>query len=131
MSCVFCTDRASAGELLFEDTHAWVILHPDWSPRGHLMIVAKHHAENASDLDAREWLQFAQVWHRAERILLEVTKADRAIVMKLGLQTPHLHVHLYPVTRDATRADVYEAIDGKHASAPDPSFVTKLREQLT
>jgi diadenosine tetraphosphate (Ap4A) HIT family hydrolase len=109
MSCVFCTDVHSAGEVLAEDEHTWVVLHPE----GQVMVVARRHAENVSDLTEEEWLHFARVWHRAERELREGTGAERVIVMKLGIQTPHLHVHLYPFMSDDTRESVFAVIDGR------------------
>lgn len=131
MNCVFCTDARTAGELVFEDERAMVLLHPDWSPRGHAMVVAKRHEENASDLGEDEWLHVARVFRRAEAILLELTNTDRAIVMKLGIQTPHLHLHIYPVSNAATREDVFAAIDGKRGERHDPGFVSELRRRLT
>ena len=131
MACAFCTDLASTGELVFEDASTWVIVHPDWSPRGHVMVVAKRHVENVSDLAGDEWLEVAKVWQRVERAVLALTGAQRAIVMKLGIQTPHLHLHLYPMNDDATRGDVFDAIDGKRADARDAAFVAALRDSLT
>jgi diadenosine tetraphosphate (Ap4A) HIT family hydrolase len=131
MSCVFCTDPAAAGELLFEDERSRVLLHPDWSPRGHAMVVAKRHAENASDLDEDEWLHLARTFRGAERAILAVTGKERAIVMKLGIQTPHLHLHLYPMSASATREDVFAAIDGQRAEPRDEAFVAECRSRLT
>ncbi len=113
MSCVFCDDPARAGEVVFEDAQTFVVLHEDWSVRGHAMIVAKRHVENPSDLDADEWAHFTSVWQRAERVLLELTHADRAIALKLGIQTPHLHVHLFPVAATATREEVLRRSRGR------------------
>jgi len=109
MPCVFCTDLASAGTLLAEDEHTWTVLHP----AGQVMVVAKRHVENVSDLDEDEWMRVARVWHRTERELREATGADRVIIIKLGLQTPHLHFHLYPFAADATRTEIFAVIDGK------------------
>jgi diadenosine tetraphosphate (Ap4A) HIT family hydrolase len=131
MSCVFCTNPRKAGDVVFEDENTWVLLHPDWSPRGHAMVVAKKHVENASALDDDEWVHVARVWHRAERVLLAVTRADRAIIMKLGIATPHLHVHIYPVAATATREEVFAAIDGKAQQARDEMFVEMVRRHLT
>ena len=108
MPCVFCSNLHAAGEVLSEDDHAWVILHP----QGQLMVVARRHVENVSDLDEEEWLQVARVWHRTERDLRQRTGAERVIVMKLGIQTPHLHLHLYPFSSGDTREDVFAVIDG-------------------
>ena len=107
--CDFCTNPSGAGTILAEDDHAWTILHPD----GQVMVVARRHVENVSDLDEEEWLQVARVWHRAERALRQATGAARVMVMKLGIQTPHLHVHLYPFAADASRAEVFDVIEGR------------------
>ena len=130
MSCVFCSDLASVGELLFEDERTWVLLHADWSPRGHAMVVAKTHAENASGLDKDEWLHIARVFREVERVLLDATQTDRAIVLKLGIMTPHLHLHIYPVSANATREEVFAMIDGKRGEAHDDAFVRELRERF-
>jgi len=128
MSCELCgTPR---GDIVFEDALARVILHEDGSPRGHAMIVAKRHVENASDLDEADWLHLTRLWHRAERALLEATGADRAIVMKLGILTPHLHVHIYPMPSTATRAEAFDAIDGNARTERDDAFVEDVHRRL-
>lgn len=131
MTCVFCSDARKAGELVFEDAHTWVLLHPDWSPRGHAMVVAKTHVENASALPEDEWVHVARVWRRVEGVLLETTGAERAIIMKLGIATPHLHVHIYPISAAASREEVFAAIDGRKSEARDEMFVETVRRHLT
>jgi diadenosine tetraphosphate (Ap4A) HIT family hydrolase len=131
VSCVFCADLSNAGGLVFEDESCWVLLHPDWSPRGHAMVVAKRHVENVADLDDDEWLQMARTWRRAERVLVDATGADRAIILKLGILTPHLHVHIYPVSADATREDVFAVFDGKKSEAKDPAFIARVKSMLS
>ena len=131
VSCVFCADLSNAGGLVFEDEVCWVLLHPDWSPRGHAMVVAKRHVENASDLEDDEWLQMTRTWRRAERVLIDATGADRAIILKLGILTPHLHVHIYPVSADATREDVFATFDGKKSEAKDRAFVVQVKSALS
>ncbi len=130
MACAFCTDLLNAGDLVFEDDRVWVLLHPDWSPRGHAMIVSKRHVENASALEEEEWLHLARVWHRAERVLLDATGAERAIILKLGIMTPHLHVHIYPVSARATREEAFAAFDGKAQEPRDERFVVAIRNAL-
>jgi hypothetical protein len=77
-----------------------------------------------------DWLHLARVWHRAERVLLEATGAERAIILKLGILTPHLHVHIYPMGGTATRDEVFAAIDGRQAEARDEEFVRAVRAML-
>jgi diadenosine tetraphosphate (Ap4A) HIT family hydrolase len=118
------------GQVLFEDDRLLVILHEDWAVRGHAMIVWKAHVENVADLSAGESAHFAAVHHRAERALLAATGADRAVLLKLGIATPHLHLHIYPVTASLDRASVMEIIDGRVRDAFDQTFIDDLRERL-
>ena len=131
MSCVFCDDVRRAGDVLAEDDRLWIVLHEDWAVRGHAMIVWKKHVENVADLTAGEYAHFAAAHHRAERALLTATGADRAILMKLGIATPHLHVHIYPVAASLSRAEVMEIIDARVREPFDAQLVAELRERLS
>jgi diadenosine tetraphosphate (Ap4A) HIT family hydrolase len=135
MSCVFCGDPASAGELLFEDDRVLVILHSDRAVHGHVVVVWKAHVENVSDLSSVEARHFADVHHRVERVLLAATGADRAILLKLGIATPHLHLHIYPVSAELNREQVMEIIDARVRDTLDErerqGFIHELRERLS
>jgi diadenosine tetraphosphate (Ap4A) HIT family hydrolase len=132
--CVFCHEPRDAGELIFEDDKLLVILHNDWAVRGHAMIVWKQHVENVADFAPDEYAHFAAVHHRVEKLLLDVTGADRAILLKLGIVTPHLHLHIYPFSASLDREQVMQIIDGKTVDAMSDeqrkSFVEDLRRQL-
>ena len=135
MTCLFCNDPRAAGEVLYEDARVLVILHDDWAVRGHAMVVWREHVENVAELTLDDDLHFAAIHHRAERALLAVTRADRAILLKLGIATPHLHLHIYPVSAALDRGQVMEVIDGRVRDAVDDrdrqAFVNELRERLT
>jgi len=130
VTCVFCNHPRAAGEVLFEDDRVLVILHDDWAVRGHAMVVWKAHVENIADLTAEEYAHFAAIHHRVERALLAATRADRAILLKLGIATPHLHLHIYPVSASLDRAAVMEIIDTRVREPFDQAFVDELRERL-
>jgi diadenosine tetraphosphate (Ap4A) HIT family hydrolase len=130
MSCVFCDDPRAAGEVLFEDDRVLVILHGDWAVRGHAMVVWKAHVENVSDLTAGEYAHFAAMHHRTEGALLAATGADRAILLKLGIATPHLHLHIYPVSASIDRAAVMGIIDARVRDPFDQTLIDELRERL-
>jgi len=130
MSCVFCDDVRAAGEVVAEDERLWIVLHDDWAVRGHAMIVWKAHVENVADLTADEHAHFARAHHRAERALLAATRADRAILLKLGIATPHLHLHIYPVSAALNRAAVMAIVDARTREARDEALVAELRERL-
>src|SRR5436305_7532533 len=130
MPCVFCNDPSTAGEVVFEDGRVLVVLHNDWAVRGHAMIVWKAHVENVADLTADEYAHFAAVHHRAERALLAATGADRAVLLKLGIATTHLHLHIYPVSASLDRTAVMEIIDGRVREPFDQTLIDDLRERL-
>jgi diadenosine tetraphosphate (Ap4A) HIT family hydrolase len=131
MGCVFCEDASRAGEVVFDDEQSLVVLHDDWSVRGHAIVAAKRHVENISELAADEWSQLAELFARTERVLLELTNADRAIVMKLGIATPHLHLHIYPVRASLDRGEVMRIINAETRVERDEAFVAEVRRRLT
>lgn len=124
-----CGDLISL-ERVFEDDRVAVVVHEDWAARGHLMVVWKEHVENISDLSEDEWRRFSEVYRRSERALLDVTQADRAIVLKLGIAAPHLHIHIYPVSAALNRAEVFDVIEGRRKEERDDRFVESLRSRL-
>lgn len=133
MTCVFCDDvpgAAGAPQIVFEDERVRVMLHDDWAVRGHAMVVWKRHVENVGDLTAEEAAHFARVHHRTERALLAATGAERAILLKLGIATPHLHLHVYPVSATLDRAAVMAVIDAKTREERDEGFVAEVRARL-
>ena len=131
MDCVFCTDVTRSGDVVFEDQRTWIVLHDDWSVRGHAMVVWKLHVENFSDLTPEDAAHFARVHRRAEKALLDVTKADRAILMKLGIATPHLHLHIYPIRASLDRDAVMRIINGEAREARAEAFVEAVRQAVS
>jgi histidine triad (HIT) family protein len=129
VACLLCDDPASSGTIVFEDEHALVIVHNDWAVRGHAMVVARGHVENISDLD--DAAAFFDVYRRAERALLDATGCERAMMLKLGIAVPHLHVHIYPMRASDDRAAVFSAFDGVKRSEPSPAFIDDLRRRLS
>ena len=130
MTCVFCDDVRRAGEVVAEDARLWVVLHDDWAVRGHAMIVWKAHVENVADLALDDWLHFAATHHRVERALLDATGDGRAVILKLGIATPHLHVHLYPVAATLDRTAVMAIVDARVRVPRDEALVADLRRRL-
>lgn len=117
MDCTFCRQLDSAAhrseDLLFEDERVFAFLHEDWSVLGHAVVVWKRHVENLSDLSPAQLRHFMAVYSRIEKALLRGAEASRAVVFKLGLLVPHLHLHIYPVSALASREEVMAAIEGR------------------
>jgi diadenosine tetraphosphate (Ap4A) HIT family hydrolase len=138
MNCLFCdllTTRDGAADILHEDDDVIVLLHEAWATLGHTVVVAKRHIENVSGLAEDEWERTSRTFRRVEAAVLAETGADRAILMKLGLMVPHLHLHIYPVSRELTREQVFAIIDGKTrheaTAAGKAAFVSALRTRIS
>jgi diadenosine tetraphosphate (Ap4A) HIT family hydrolase len=129
MACDFCYHKWP-GDLVFEDDTVWVVLHEDWSARGHVVIIPKPHVLNLSDLNPREAMRYSAAYRRAEIILLRETGMERAIMLKLGIITPHLHLHIFPVSSKLDRAAVMAIIEGKTHEPRDEEFVKQIREAM-
>jgi diadenosine tetraphosphate (Ap4A) HIT family hydrolase len=107
-----------------------VLLHEDSAVRGHAMVVWRAHVENVSDLSEQDAAHFARVHHAAEKALLAVTGAERAVLLKLGIMTPHLHLHIYPLSAALDRAAVMAILDGKTREEREPGFAARVAAAL-
>lgn len=128
--CRLIADPTSDPLLIHQNSAAVAVIHDDWATRGHAMIVAREHVENASSLSDDVARAFFETLRRVESALLEVFAADRVFMMKLGVAVPHLHVHLYPVTRSATRDDFLRAVTMQSRDEPEAEEKAKLIERL-
>ena len=70
------------------------------------------------------------VYRKAEKVLLRLTGAERAVILKLGIVTPHLHLHIYPVSAALDRKAVMDIIDGRVRVERDEAFVARVRAGL-
>ena len=124
---MFC-ENSNTLELVYEDDSALVALSEDWAVRGHAIVIARRHVQNLSDLpDAG---RFLQAYLNAERALLRLTGAERAVITKLGIVVPHLHLHIYPVSASLDRPAVMDIIEGRTRVARDEAFVEAVRSAL-
>lgn len=134
IQCGFCAangDLPSIGDVVYDDDRCAVLLHADSAVAGHAMVVWKRHVENVSDLDPRELAHFISIHGRAERVLLAETGRERAMLLKLGIQTPHLHLHIYPVPATATRDDVFAAFANTRHETRPADLAERVRRALT
>src|SRR5438067_1656708 len=127
-SCLFC--RGIEGDVLYEDDRCAVVLHEDWAVRGHAMVIWRSHVENYSDLSKDDAAHLSQLHHIAEKTLLAAAGADRAVLLKLGIATPHLHLHIYPVSAALDRAAVMAILDARVRVPRDEAFVREVRAAI-
>lgn len=128
MPCVFCDSPPA--DPLYADDRCFVVLHDDRAVRGHAMVVWRGHVENLSDLGDDDARHLLDVHRHAERALLDVTGAERAVLLKLGIQTPHLHLHIYPVAATLDRPAVQEILDAQRRDPVEDDFADKVRARM-
>lgn len=95
------------------------------------MLVARRHVENFGDLTDAEAQEFARIEKVCERALLDVTGTDRAILVKLGIVVPHLHIHIYPVSSRLGREDVDRILAAQVSEEREPGFAKSVRDRMT
>jgi histidine triad (HIT) family protein len=81
---------------VYEDEHAFAFL--DINPRqpGHTLVVAKTEVDHLFDLDPAAHAGLWQAARTVARGLKEATRCERVIVIVLGHEVPHAHIHLIP-----------------------------------
>jgi nicotinamidase/pyrazinamidase len=99
MASIF--SKIIAGEIpshgVFEDDHAFAFL--DINPRrpGHTLVVSKLEVAYLFDLPSEAYEGLWRTVRTVSRAVRRATGTDRVIVMVIGDEIPHAHVHLIPV----------------------------------
>ena len=103
MASIF--SRIVAGEIpcykIAEDEHYFAFL--DISPlqKGHTLVVPKHEVDYIFDLDSD---CYAGLWAFARKVAAAIkaaTGCKRVGVAVLGMEVPHVHIHLVPMDSEA------------------------------
>ena len=71
---------------------------------GHTLCVPKKETDKLFDLDQNSYLNLMQFSHRVAAALRQVVSCKRVGLSVIGLEVPHVHVHLIPLNEmaDAT-----------------------------
>ncbi|MDO5025890.1 MAG: HIT family protein [Trueperella sp.] len=90
---------------------------------GHVLVIPRQEVERFSDLPPELFAHLAQVSQIIGKAQQKAFAVDRAILVLLGFEVPHTHIHLVPANSEAD-ADMRLA-----APAPDAE-ITAAMEQL-
>ncbi len=103
MASIF--SRIVAGEIpcykIAEDEHYFAFL--DISPvaKGHTLVIPKHEVDYLFDLDEAEYEGLMRFARKVAKAIDSVMDCRRVGVAVMGLEVPHAHVHLIPITKES------------------------------
>jgi len=91
--CAFVSDAS----VVYEDT-TWIVRSVSSTPAvaGWLILQARRHVADVSELDSTEAASFGPLLQQVARRLRETTGALRIYTGSLNEGTPHFHTHLLP-----------------------------------
>jgi diadenosine tetraphosphate (Ap4A) HIT family hydrolase len=96
-ACALCTVDPNDATVVFADER-WLVRSVFATPAvaGWLILQARRHIADVSELDADEAATFGPMLQRFAHLLREVTGALRIYTGSLNEGTPHFHCHLLP-----------------------------------
>lgn len=68
---------------------------------GHTLVVPKEEIDYLFDLDEKTLADMMLFSQKVARAIKEVVECNRIGVAVLGLEVPHAHIHLVPITRES------------------------------
>ena len=100
MASIF--SKIIAGEIpcykVYEDDLTLAFLDINPVTRGHVLVIPKQETDYLFDLEDRLYAHLFPVVKKVSKAIESVVKCDRISVAVVGLEVPHAHVHLIPIT---------------------------------
>lgn len=127
MSTIFTKiiERTIPAHIIAEDTHHIAIL--DLYPKvaGHTLVIPKKEVDYLFDLSDVEIALLFQFAKKVAKKIKAVVPCERIALSVVGLEVPHVHVHLLPIDSES---DVYRAND---PSLAEEEALKAMEEKLT
>ena len=79
-----------------EDFYAFLDINPN--AKGHTLCIPKREVDYVFDLENEEYLGLMQFAKRTAKAIEAVVPCDRIGIAVVGLEVPHVHIHLIPLT---------------------------------
>jgi len=106
-----------------ERTLAFLDIHP--TQLGHTLVIPKVQVEQIWDLDTSEYQALLETCKKVGLHLRETMKTKRVGVQVMGLDVPHVHVHLVPFD---TIDEYYHRPD--MSAEPDHAALAEIAQKL-
>ncbi len=81
---------------VYEDDHTYAFLDVNPRSEGHTLVVPKREVDYLFDLPDEDYLALWQACSTVSRAVKAATGCKRVVVVVLGYEVPHAHVHLIP-----------------------------------
>lgn len=102
MASIF--SKIIAGEIpcykVAEDENYFAFLDINPVMPGHTLVVPKHEVDYIFDLDEEEYVGLTKFARRVARCMKQVIECRKVAVAVLGLEVPHAHIHLIPISKE-------------------------------
>jgi diadenosine tetraphosphate (Ap4A) HIT family hydrolase len=112
-------DRELPGRFVYEDEHCAAFLTIAPVTPGHTLVVTRREVDSWLDLEPDELNALWAACAKVGRAIDHVYRPGKVAAMLLGLEVPHVHVHLIPIDNES-QADLSKAdsnVDGAQLDA--------------
>ena len=91
-----------AGEIpsykIAEDEHYFAFLDINPNAKGHTLVIPKKEVNKIFDLDKESYSGLMNFSYRVAKAIEKTVPCKRVGMSVIGLEVPHVHVHLIPIT---------------------------------
>lgn len=78
-----------------DDFYAFLDINPN--AKGHTLVVPKKEENRIFDLDEKSYLSLMQFSYKVAKAIEKAVPCERVGLTVIGLEVPHVHVHLIPL----------------------------------
>ena len=82
---------------LAEDDNYLAFLDISPNAKGHTLVIPKKESNKLFDLDQKEYLDLMSFSYRVAKAIEKTVPCKRIGMSVIGLEVPHVHVHLIPI----------------------------------
>ena len=80
-----------------EDNNYLAFLDINPNTKGHTLVIPKKEINKLFDLDQKEYLELMSFSYRVAKAIEKTVPCKRIGMSVIGLEVPHVHVHLIPI----------------------------------
>jgi histidine triad (HIT) family protein len=115
---------------VYEDdrTLAFMDIHP--IVPGHVLVVPKNQVDHIDDLPETDYIALFESVKKVASRVKEVLGTERAILLVMGYDVPHAHVHVLPSSSGEEFYSAIGRVKEAASSEPDHQKLTAMAERI-